>query len=261
MTRRMAQSRRGAVVAAAAKVLSRDENSSMEDVAAAAGVSVRTLFRWFGSREELLGTLHLETTPVLQQQRILAAAFDLFRRGSLAEMSMEDDARAAGVSRATLYRVVPGKPALFRALIETYSPWEAIADVLAATGNDSPREVMPRIARALAGALDGRTGALVRMVFEMIKGEPDAVDGIRRSLSRGLPDLMQYLARQMEAGRLRRMHPVLAVQLLAGPIFVHILTKPLAAMVGFKQSTDEVVTEVVQAWLRAMAPSRRRNGP
>lgn len=256
----MAQSSRADVVAAAAKVLSRDQNSSMEDVATAAGISVRTLFRWFGSREDLLSALHLDTTPVSQQQRILAAALDLFRRGSLAELSMDSVARAAGVSRATLYRVFPGKSALFRALIETYSPWEAIADVLAAAGNDSPREVMPRIARALAGALDGRTGALIRMVFEMIKGEPDAVDGMRRSLSRGLPDLMQYLARQMEAGRLRRMHPVLALQLLAGPIFVHILTKPLAAMVGFKQSTDEVVKEVVQAWLRAMAPPRSRGG-
>ncbi len=246
------------VVAAATKVLARDETSTMEDVAAAAGVSVRTLFRWFRSRDELLTALDLERTPVSQQQRILAAAFDLFRRGSLAELSMDEVARVAGVSRATLYRVFPGKPALFRALIETYSPWEAIADVLGDSGDHSPREVMPRIARALAGALDGRTGALLRMVFEMIKGEPDAVDGIRRSLSRGLPDVIQYLAGQMKAGRLRRMHPVLAIQLLAGPIFVHLATKPLAAMVGFKASTDEVVKEVVDAWLRAMAPPRLR---
>lgn len=253
----MAQSRKGAV-AAATKVLSRDPSASMEDVATAAGVSVRTLFRWFGSREELLASLHLEQTSPSQQQRIVAAALDLFRRGGLAELSMDDVARAARVSRATLYRVFPGKPALFRALIETYSPWEAIADVLAADGNESPTEVMPRIARALAGALDGRTSALLRMVFEMIKGEPDAADGIRRSLSRGLPDVIQYLGGEMKAGRLRRMHPVLAIQLLAGPIFVHIATKPLAKTLGFEPSTDAVVKEVVDAWLRAMAPPRSR---
>lgn len=96
------------------------------------------------------------------------------------------------------------------------------------------------------------------MVLEMIKGEPDAVDGIRRSLSRGLPDVMGYLARQMKAGRLRRMHPILAIQLLAGPIFVHIATKPLAARLGFDASTDEVVSEVVAAWLRALSPPRAR---
>jgi AcrR family transcriptional regulator len=255
----MAESRRSTVVAAAMRVLSRDEDSTMQEVAAAAGVSVRTLFRWFRSRDELLAALHLERAPVSQQQRILSAAFDLLRRGSLAELSMDDVARVAGVSRATLYRAFPGKPALFRALIESYSPWEAIADVLAAAGDASPQEVMPRIARAMAGALDGRTGALLRMVFEMIKGEPDAVDGVRRSLSRGLPDVMQYLSQQMQAGRLRRMHPILAIQLLAGPIFVHIATRPLAKMVGFKGTTDDVVNEIVEAWLRALAPARPRD--
>src|SRR5947209_5622460 len=65
--------------------------------------------------------------------------------------------------------------------------------------------------------------------------EPVPPESVRRrvrsshhSALRGLPDLAGYLNAQMAAGRLRRMDPVLAVQLLAGPILAHQLTRPLA---------------------------------
>jgi hypothetical protein len=59
----------------------------------------------------------------------------------------------------------------------------------------------------------------------------------------------------MQAGRLRRMQPVLAIQLLAGPIVVHLLTRPLAeALIGFQTPESELLDEIVHAWLRAMAP-------
>jgi AcrR family transcriptional regulator len=228
----------------------------MEEVATATGVSLRTLYRLFGSRQQLLAALDCKVPPS-QRERILEAALELLGRGSLAELSMDDLAVAADVSRATLYRAFPGKPALFRALVETYSPWEPIADVLAAANGDAPDVVIPRVALALARALDGRAGVLLRMVFEMVKGEPDAVDGVRRSLAVGLPDVIQYLAGQMAAGRLRRMHPIVAFQLLAGPIFVHLATRPLAAMMGLEATLEDVVRQVVEAWLRAMAPPSR----
>jgi AcrR family transcriptional regulator len=244
---------KGAVIAATRKVLSRHRDSTMEEIAASAGVSLRTLYRLFSSREELLAAVDHQAPPS-PRQRILEAALEMLGSGGLAELSMDQLAVVAGVSRATLYRAFPGKPVLFRALIETYSPWEPIADVLETAENGPANEVMPRVGQALARALEGRTGVLLRMVFEMIKGEPDAVDGVRRSLSRGLPDLIQYLGDQMATGRLRRMHPIIAFQLLAGPIFVHIATRPLAAMMGFKAPTEEVVRQIVDAWLRAMVP-------
>ena len=228
----------------------------MEEVAASAGVSLRSLYRLFESRDGLLEALNRRPPPSARQ-RVLEAALELLGRQSLAELSMDEMAVAAGVSRATLYRLFPGKPALFKSLIEAYSPWESIADVLEAEGDGPPERVIPLVAQALARALEGRTGALLRMVFEMIKGEPDTVEGVRRSMSRGLPDVIQYLGAEMSSGRLRRMHPVLAFQLLAGPIFVHIATRPLAAMLGFKAPLEDVVRQVAGAWLRATAPGKR----
>ena len=170
---------------------------------------------------------------------------------------MDELAASADVSRATLYRIVPGKSALFRELIATYSPWESIARVLEESldsADTSPRQVIPRVASALADALSGRTGVLLRMVFEMARGEPDTAQGVQRSMLHGFPDLIQYLSQQMAAGHLRPVHPVIALQLLAGPLVAHALTRPLAALVGFQASREAVVDQAVEFWLRAMAP-------
>ena len=130
---------------------------------------MRQLYRRFGSRADLLRQLDLEA-PAGARERVLAAAFDLLGRSSLADLSMDELAVRADVSRATLYRLFPGKSALFRALITTYSPWQPIARVFeqhAGAANAPPEQVIPRIARAMSLALTDRTAVLLRMVFEM----------------------------------------------------------------------------------------------
>jgi AcrR family transcriptional regulator len=246
-----------AVLAAAAEAMGDGDPPTMEQLAATAGISLRTLYRLFGSRQDLLRELDQESPPS-SQARVLEAALQLVGEHGLAELSMDELAFRAGVSRATLYRLFPGKSALFRELIQTYSPWEAVADAIEAAPGSPPAELMPKVGRALADALAGRTGLLLRMVFEMVKGDPDTAGGIQQSLGRGLPDLIGYLSQQMAAGQLRRMHPILALQLLAGPIVAHLITRPLAALVGFNRPQEEVVDQIVEAWLRSMAPDRVR---
>jgi AcrR family transcriptional regulator len=234
----------------------------MTRLADAAGVSLRQLYRHFGSREALFQELAVEPTPGARE-RILEAAFALLGGVSLAELSMDELAARAHVSRATLYRVCPGKSALFRELIASYSPWESIARVLEeclASDEARPREVIPQVARALAEALSGRTGVLLRMVFEMGRGEPDTAEGVQRSMLRGLPDLIAYLTHQVAMGRLRAVHPVIALQMLAGPLVAHELTRPLAALVGFDASREAVADQVAELWLSAMSTERAGYG-
>lgn len=227
---------------------------TMEELAAAAGVAVRTLYRLFGSRQALLREAGC-TPPPTARELVLEAALELFDRHGLAELSMDEVAAAAGVSRATLYRLFPGKSALFSGLIRTYSPWEAVADALEAIPDGRPDEVMPAVGRAMAETMEGRTGLLIRMLFELLKGDPDTTEAMRYSLARGLPDLIGYLGAQMAAGRLRRMHPALAFQLLAGPVVAHLLSRPLAeSLLDWRTPPAEVVDQIVDAWLRAMAP-------
>jgi len=70
--------------------------------------------------------------------------------------------------------------------------------------------------------------------------------------------LAGYLSEQMDAGRLRPMHPILALQSFIGPIMIHLLSRPiLEQRLAVDLPLDEALREFAAAWLRAMTPSRR----
>jgi AcrR family transcriptional regulator len=213
-------------------------------------------------------------TPAISKQQVLAAltATTYARKGhrpgrsegedGLAGVSMGELAAAAGVSRATLYRLFPGKEALFAALVQRFSPFEPIAAVLEAAGDRPPAEVIPKVAHAMAAAMDGHVGLLLQLLFEFAHDRhPDAGRGTGEGAVQGmrtLPLVTCYLAGQMAAGRLRRMDPDLAFEALAGPIVMHLLWRPTAASpvdgpTVSRAPLDEVVDELVGVWLRAMA--------
>jgi AcrR family transcriptional regulator len=237
---------------------------SMDELAVRAGVSRATLYRLFGSQQHLLHELGLQPSPTVRS-RILDTALELVGRHGLAELSMDELATRVGVSRATLYRLVPGKEALFAELVRRFSPFEPIAAVLEGAADRPPAEVIPAIAQAMAAAMDGHIGLLLQLLFELSRGDPDHQGGADASqhaaqAMRTLPLVAGYLDQQMAAGRLRRMDPVLAMQALAGPIVMHLLMQASAGSQsgvghGVALPLEGVVEELVGMWLRAMTPS------
>jgi AcrR family transcriptional regulator len=234
---------------------------SMDQLAAAAGVSRATLYRLFGSHQHLLQELGLAPPPTLHG-RILDTALELVGQHGLAELSMDELAAAAGVSRASLYRLFPGKEAVFAALVRSFSPFEPIAAVLETMGDRPPAEVIPAVAHALAAAMDGHMGLLLQLLFEVSRHPgPAGGHGTSENTIQGmrtLPMVAQFLAGQMDAGQLRRLDPDLAFQALAGPIVLHLLWRPTAASGGDgppegRAPLAEVVDQLVGGWLRAMA--------
>ena len=253
----MAVSRR--ILDRAPSVLARDGKATVEDLARAAGISRASFYRHFKSREALLAALAMAPEPGARD-RILAAAVEIVGAQGLRTLSMDELADRSGVSRATLYRLFPGKGALLAALIDAYSPLEPVSRLLAERQGEPPEVLMPELARAAYRSSHGRAGMLRALFFEVSGLAPETEEVARQTIARVAGLLVMYISGQMSAGRLRSMHPLLALQSFIGPVLFHILTRPLAERVlHLDVEGERAVTELAGAWLRAMATEEGAN--
>jgi AcrR family transcriptional regulator len=245
---------RGRLLAAARPLFEAGERPSVDELARAAGVSRATFYRHFQGRSDLVRALDLEPDPS-SRDRVLETAIEMVGRQGLAGLSMDELALRSGVSRASLYRLFPGKPALFRELVRAFSPMEAVVEVVARLGDRPPEEVMPALARAVAASLRDRVGILRAILLEVTGRGPDTAEGVELFFSQAVSAIVGYAAAQMAAGRLRPMHPVLAVQGFAGPLVMHLLTRELAEeRLGLGVDVEEAAGQLAAAWVRGMRP-------
>jgi AcrR family transcriptional regulator len=239
-------------------LLAKGGSPTVAEFAAAAGVSRASFYRTFGSREALLEALDVQPEPAASE-RILNAALKLIGTHGLAALSMDDLAVQAEVSRATLYRLFPGKSALFTSLVHAYSPLDPVNRLLSTRRAEPPEVLMPEIARTVYrvfyGAGENRLGLLRALFFEMTALAPDTAEAAQDAIRTMVGSLAIYVMEHMQSGRLRTMHPVLALQALVGPILFHLLTRPLAErMLGLDIDGEQAVTMLAENWLRAMKP-------
>jgi AcrR family transcriptional regulator len=241
------------VMTAAREVLATDASAPVAAIADRAGVSRATFYRHFGSREALLQSVELEPRPDARM-RILAAARDMLLTTSLAGLSMEELAVAAGVSRGTLYRLIPGKPALLAALIQEYSPFEAVRAIVADHRADPPDVVLPQIGRAIVGVAGERLGLMRAVFHEVTARSGPGMDGMGPVFAQTLGELSGYLARQMDAGTIRQIHPILALQAVVGPIFFHLMTRPVIERIVDLPELEAAVDRLVASALEGLRP-------
>jgi AcrR family transcriptional regulator len=243
---------REVILAAAGPILAQEPGAPLDSVATAAQVSRATFYRHFRSRADLLAALDLQPEADTRD-RILAAAADLIGRDGLTALSMDEVAARAGISRASVYRLFPGKPALFEAVILAFSPFRQIIEFVGQAGDQPPQVVLPAIYRMAAATAATRIGLLRAVFFEVTSGSADAMAGAGRPIQAMIGALGGYLAHQMDAGRLQRMHPTLAAQLLIGPLLFHLFTRPFARqLTGFDLSLEDAVDQMVAAALRGL---------
>ena len=240
-------------MSAAREILAEDSGAPVAVIADRAGVSRATFYRHFGSRAALLESVKVDPRPVARD-RILVAAKDMLITTSVGDLSMDRLAVAAGVSRGTLYRIFPGKEALLRALILRYSPFDTVRSIVAEHRDEPPDVVFPLVGRAIVGVAGERLGLMRAMFHEVTAGPGPAFEGMRPLFLATLGTLAEYMAAQMAAGRVRRMHPVLAIQAVIGPVFFHLMTRPaVERVVELPLDPQAAIEELLAASLEGVA--------
>lgn len=254
----MAAAPRERIIDRARVVLAMGGRPTVDDFARAAGVSRASFYRVFHSRDELLEALERAPEPDARD-RVLEAAVAMIGASGLAALSMDDLADRAGVSRATLYRLFPGKAALFAAVVEAYSPLEPVTRLLASRHDDPPSVLMPEIARTVYRTICGgrvdRTGLLRALFFEVTSLSPDTEEAMRQGVLKLIAAMLAYVESNMSSGRLRRTHPLLALQSFIGPVFFHLITRgAVERVLGADLDGEPAVTQLADTWVRAMTP-------
>lgn len=249
---------RDAITVAAAGVFASDPDASVEVVARTAGISRATFYRHFRSKADLLAALDLQAGPD-SRQRVLAAAADLIGKGGLRGLVMEDLAEAAGVSRATVYRLFPNQQALFQALVSAHAPFAQVTGVLDRLGDQPPEVVLPAVADAVVRAADARSGILRTLFLEVMSEAPEARAGHHEAVRPILVSLTGYLAAQMDANRLRRTDPLLAAQSFMGPLLMFVLARPFTdRLAGPRRPPEEAAAELVRNTLHGLLVPNER---
>ena len=245
---------RSQIVEAARTALAADPGATMATIARGAGVSRATVHRYFAARADLLVAVGQEPDPGTRD-RILAAAAELIGREGFAAMSMDDLAAKAGVSRASVYRLFPGKGAVLEAIFVAYSPFSPMIDFVDRSAGLPPDRLVPELYRLMAREVEPNIGILRSILMEVTSGSAEGVEAAQGPVKAMVRSLGGYLERQMDAGLIARANPVLAVQFLLGPLVFHLLTRPTATRIGaldvaFESGIDQLAVMA----LRSLTP-------
>ncbi|MCI4239206.1 TetR/AcrR family transcriptional regulator [Dickeya dianthicola] len=157
----------------------------------------------------------MRTLTEEKRQAIIDAAAQVFQEMGYERASMNEVAKRAGGSKATLYNYFPSKEALFETVVRTYSTRflaEAAAELdLPEDGPRSLEDKLTRFGEKMMHVLIGGNPAL--QIYRIVVGEAGHSDigalfqgsGPKESMSR-LADLM---ADAMQTGELAQSDPML----------------------------------------------------
>ncbi|GAB2690335.1 TetR/AcrR family transcriptional regulator [Kitasatospora kifunensis] len=250
-----------AAALAAAKEQGRDvADVPLTAIAAAAGVSRSTLLRRLGGSRVALDEAVRQAgvdpggRPPVRERAIEAAAHLVAERG-LGAVTLDVVAERAECSLPSLHAVFDGRDGLFAAVFELHGPLQEV-EALVADPPDRLEDLVRALYRSLMASF-AHEPRVVPAIFGDLLSRPDGPGA--RMMAVNYPRLFDGLSRlllpHIEAGRLRPLPLPVLLQLLLGPMVMHLLVRPvLAPALGPDLPSIEESAELfTQAYLRAVA--------
>ncbi|WP_426165558.1 TetR/AcrR family transcriptional regulator [Pseudoduganella sp. R-34] len=162
-------------------------------------------------------------------QELLAAALELFVDRGFAATRLEDVARAAGVSKGTLYLYFENKQELFKAVVrETIVQTIGQAETDAAAARDMPSDELLRQMLRTWWTKVGATKAagLAKLMMAESGNFPElALFYNEEVIERGSALLTRILERGVARGEFRPLDPVMMTNVLVAPVLTLMMWK------------------------------------
>jgi AcrR family transcriptional regulator len=195
-------------------------------------------------------------------EAILDAAGQLFREHGYGAVSMDQIARAAGVSKATVYAHFESKERLFAAMIHNACRAYAEALMPTVTEMEDVREALTRICREIERfLLAPKTLGIYRVI---IAEGPRFPELVRAFIESGPLPFRKMLAEFFESanrrGTLKVPNPRLAahqlVWLVRGPLYLQRILN-LSGISDEEPGVEETVNGAVDMFMKGYAPDAR----
>jgi AcrR family transcriptional regulator len=186
-------------------------------------------------------------TETPTRQRILDAAIDQFGARGVDAVSLDEIARDVGVRKQTVLYWFPSKDELVDAVLESVAAeLVVVIDAAVRSAPDDPLERIDAVVKAVFRPAVRRP-ALLGLVREVSRLPAAQADRLRRHVQPLVDRCVEYMALEMDKGRLRRADPGLITSLSYATV-TGIATEPEAlravgwtpSAVGLRRLRDEL---------------------
>ncbi|HMQ31754.1 MAG TPA: TetR/AcrR family transcriptional regulator [Chloroflexaceae bacterium] len=193
-----------------------------------------------------------------RRQQIIDGALEAFSARGFEGASNKAIAEAAGIaSPGLIYHYFKDKVDLLHQVMIERLPVLRLLDEVQRIMELPPDEALPQLAERMIEVYSRRPAmAIIKVaIAESLRNKRVAHMVSEAMPGRGLRMLSAYLARQMEAGRLRRMDPDIAARMLVGPIVAYAVTRFVFEQPEAQAISPEAMARAtVETFLRGMAP-------
>jgi AcrR family transcriptional regulator len=241
------------------------DDVALTAIAEEAGVSRSTLLRRLGGNRAALDVAVAAKAPDLSHRpelrdRAIRAAAQLISEKGLAALTLDAVARAADCSVPSLHVIFGGRDGLLTAVFDREGPARDL-EALIARGPAGLEQTVRDLYRAFAEKFHHQP-YVIPALFADLFGRPGGPAS--RVLGARIPHVLErielLLRREAESGPLRSLPPLLLLQLLVGPMLLHLLIREatLSSSSGEGITVDQAIQEFAAAFARAVLPSSSR---